>query len=151
MRAGVFGMHRRVTKRQPRGVLGRGPISGLVGIAYGRHRPPEVVRVFTVKHSDRRISAGDRHEGEKTGAVHHVHVLRDRHLSYNWIVSPCTCKEPEATDGRLLGCTLGAVACSQLTDLVEIPCPDLGVEGGRGDRPELRTRSHRPGDHRPDG
>ena len=55
VRAGIFRMHRRVDQRQPRASRGC-RVAGDVGIADGRHRPPQVVVVLGLEHRDEGVA-----------------------------------------------------------------------------------------------
>ena len=86
MRARVFRVHRRVGDRLPSCLTISGRVAISVAVANGRDRPPEVVMVLGVQHSDDRVVEPNRNERHEPRAVDDAHLLCDYELAREGVI-----------------------------------------------------------------
>src|SRR6266567_839476 len=127
MRTGIFGMHWRINKRQPRCIpFGEGiPIN--VAIANGGDRTPEIVCVLRVKYRPYRIVRCHRGNREKPSIEGKIPIgagLHDGYIDYRVYCGP---------KGSDLGLLWGAFRVrlrAEFFDFVVIACPDIACQFG---------------------
>src|SRR5258705_5232182 len=86
MRTRVFRVHRRSAYWLPGCLTIRGRVAIDITVANGRDRPPEVVMVLGVQHSNECIIEPKRHERHETRAVHDAHLLCGDELAYEGMI-----------------------------------------------------------------
>src|SRR5450631_2033585 len=125
MRARVFRMHRRVGDRLPGCLTIGGRVAMDIAVANCGDRPPEVVMILGVQHSDNCVVEPNRHECHKPRAVDDTHLLCDHELAYEGVIRHWSTHEPEPGSLGLLCRSLRADLSTIVLDLVVVCCPLL--------------------------
>src|SRR3981081_2755419 len=112
-----------------------------IAVANCRNRPPEVVMVFSVQHSDDRVVESNRLERHEARAVEDTHLLCGHELAHQGLIGQKrTC--PEQGCLGLLGRSLRTDLSAIVLDLVEVCRPLFAVQRNRRLRPKLRWAGH---------
>src|SRR5262245_29280863 len=105
---------------------------------------------FGFKHRNGGIVCRHRGQSVEPGAIEDIHVLSHRDLPHDGVEGPWAGQKPKLANSSLLRGAPVAVEAAQLTNLIEIPRPDFGIECWRRRGAELRAACHYPRCHRAD-
>src|ERR1700681_3070360 len=134
-------MHRRGGERLPGCLTIGGRVAIDIAVANCRDRPPEVVMVFGVQHSDDRVVESNRLERHEACAVEDTHLLCGHELAHQGLIGQKrTC--PEQCCLGLLGRSLRTDLSAIVLDLVEVCRPLFAVQRNRRLWPKLRWAGH---------
>ena len=100
---------------------------GVAGFPVLCDRPPQVVMVLRIEHGDVGVVRGHGDKRKQPRGVGEVERLEADEFSHDRIPRWRSRDQPKTTDVGLLGCSLGAVQAADLTDLVQVSGPRVGM------------------------
>src|SRR5258707_8357818 len=137
MRARIFRVHRSVGDGLPACLRLCGRVAIVIAVADRRDRPPEIVMVLGVQHSDDRISEPYRNEHHETRAVDDIQSLRNHEFANEGVIGPRRSDKPEQGYFGLLRRSPRAGLSTEVLELIVIRRPLLALQRNRRARPEL--------------